>query len=236
MKTAIKILSSLILIPIALIALIAGTLKFQILNDKFWINSFENHDIYSQIQKEVFIYLEGKNATIISDLATLPNIKDFVDKNISHTISFLNGNYKELTFYIPVEKIPKELLPKKLGTMTTQMTAKELIQKFNIGGIDPIVFDQFKVTGKIVNYVFYISIILFILLTLLSYPVSLTFFGIPIIFQSFFIKSINFETNKVIDLMLNPVIVDISKSWSFIGILLVIISIIIFSIRKVYKK
>lgn len=232
MRLFIKIISTFLFFPLFIIVLLSGTVKFKILNDVFWINTFEKHDVYSKIQFEVNNYLDQKNANIFSELITLGNVKDFTNKNISLVVKFLNGKSNDLTFYIPVTKIPKEMLPKKLGTLKESMTAKEIIQKFNIAGIDPVVFDQFKNSGKVINYVFYISLAVLCLTIFFAYPVAIIFLGLILFGQNYFIGNINLHLNKILEIIVNPLIIEISKLWSFIGIALIIFAIAILVVKK----
>jgi hypothetical protein len=117
MKVFVRVISSLILIPVFLVLLISGTFKFALLNNNFWISGFEKHGAYENMRVVVNDYLDSRNANIFKSLITVQNIKDFTDKNITNILNFTKGKMAELTFYIPVQKIPKEMLPKKLGTL-----------------------------------------------------------------------------------------------------------------------
>lgn len=236
MKQFIKILASIVLIPLFLLTLFSGSVKYQLLNDEFLVQTFEKHGVYNNLQIEVISYLNSKNANIAPELITSANIKDFVDKNIVNVLNFLKGNITELKFYIPVAKIPKEYLPKKLGTLEQEMTAKELMEKFNISGVDPIIYDQFKITGKVVNYIFYVFLVIAFFVAFFVFPLAPIFIGIVLIAQNYFVKNIYLGGNKIVEIMATPVIYEISKTWSIVGMLLVTIYLLIFVLGKVNKK
>lgn len=236
MKNLIKIFSSLLYVPLIIITIICGAVKYRLLNDNFWIRSFEKNNTYQKLQHEVINYLESKNANIFSELVTIDNIRDFTTKNITKVIYFINGKSDELSFYVPVSKIPKEMLPKKLGTLKENMSVKEIIQKFNINGIDPMFFEQFKYVGKIVNYVFWISLLLTIFVSFFTYPLVIFTIGTIIFMQSFFIPAISFGGNKLYLLIFSEIVLEISKNLGIVGIILMIISLISMLIIKIKKE
>src|SRR5688500_16047804 len=107
MKLIITILSSIVFVPLFFVTLIAGSTKLQLLNPNFWVKNFETHGTYKNIQIEVIKYVEDKNAKTITELITESNVKDFLDRNTVRVIRFLKGSPGELTFYIPIKKIPE---------------------------------------------------------------------------------------------------------------------------------
>lgn len=236
MKTFIKVISSIIFVPLSFILIIAGSLKYQILNTQFWIEVFEKHNVYRQIQFEINDYLDEKNANVFKDITTRENIKDFLDKNTGLVIKFFNGKMDDLTFYIPVSRIPRELLPKKMGTLEESMTAKELIQRFNIGGIDPRTFDQFRNSGMVINYVFFTALIFFVAVILLCHPISIFITGVTLLSLVYYQNIFMININKPIDSLINPVIGEILISWIFLGLSFVILSLVVVVSSKYLKQ
>lgn len=74
---------------------------------------------------------------ILTDLITPENLQDLIGKNINNVLQFANGKAGELIVYVPVNKIPKQLLSKSFGDMKEQMKLTDLLTEFNVSGISP---------------------------------------------------------------------------------------------------
>jgi hypothetical protein len=146
MRFFLKLILTIIFVPLFLILLIAVTLRFQFLVPSFWENTFGTTSTYSNLAVSINKNLvaqtisEGGNrgdVKIFTDLITSENLKDVINKNIVNVLSFANGSAKEIIVYIPINKIPKSLLTKNFSSLSDQMSLTTLLKEFNISGITP---------------------------------------------------------------------------------------------------
>jgi hypothetical protein len=146
MHFVLKIILTIIFVPLFLILLIAVTFRFQFLVPTFWENTFSTSNTYSNLAVSINKNLvaqtisEGgsrSDVNILTDLITPENLKDVINKNIVNVLSFANGSAKEIIVYVPINKIPKSLLTKNFGSISDQMSLTTLLKEFNVSGITP---------------------------------------------------------------------------------------------------
>lgn len=108
MKSIAKLILIILLVPISLVAVIASTVKFQLLEPKFWQDVFKSNNVYINLSKDLKVYTEDqiiKGGGKKSDLESLTNvitpdiIEDFTVRNLDNFLGFANGKKKELLVY-----------------------------------------------------------------------------------------------------------------------------------------
>lgn len=150
-------------IPLFLAVLLSATLKFQLLQPRFWETAFEGSNVYSSLSaivKQSVInqtVKEGGKASEISaitDIINPANVKDFVNKNLEHILNYANGQSRELFVYIPVSKFPKAFLPSNFSSISEDITLVTLLKKLDIKGIDAAQIQYISHLGKWSGYLF----------------------------------------------------------------------------------
>ncbi len=155
------------------VAMLSATVKFGLLNDSFWKTSFAKNNVYAALSEALKNSLtnqvgkEGGNKTdvsILTDLITEDNTKDFVNNNLTNFIDYLNGKSQELIVYIPLNRAPKGLLPKNIAALNNELTIKQLAEKFNVTGLDHLSLQNLSTIGVVVSYTFIGSLVLLAIL------------------------------------------------------------------------
>lgn len=92
-------LSLSILFSILFIIFLASlSLKFQLLNSSYWINSFEKNNVYPGLSKVLEKGLESEGPGIKINDKILKNV---FEKNIVNALDFINGKTEDLIFMLP---------------------------------------------------------------------------------------------------------------------------------------
>lgn len=168
MRTAVSVLLIILFIPIFAIAVVSGTIEFRLLRPAFWTNTFEKNNVYDgltvALQKSIKeqVSKEGgrvSEAKPITDLITDANVKDFVDKNLTNLLNYVNGTDRELFVYIPVGRAPKGFLPKAFENLPENMSLDALLAKLNVTGFNSTQISYIPIAGRVINYVFIASCI-----------------------------------------------------------------------------
>jgi len=156
MKFTAKLILVLLFLPLFLAALLTATLKYQLLNPVFWTESFETNGVYPNLagalkeQAERQTLEEGgslQEARVLTGLLTAENLKDFIEKNITYILDYVNGKAPEIVVYIPLDKVPKGLLPRNLGKISETMPLETLLQEFSVKGIQKSQIENVSLTG-----------------------------------------------------------------------------------------
>lgn len=178
MKFFVRTILVIIYIPIFLIFLFAVNLRFQLLTPSFWDKTFSSGDTYSKLSESINKNLESQtiaeggrasDVKILTDLITPENVKDAISRNINNVLQYANGKTKELTVYIPVNKIPETLLSKNLNKVKTEMSLTALLKEFNVSGISASQIQLISRVGSVSWLVFITTSLLMVLLFYLLY-------------------------------------------------------------------
>lgn len=227
MKFFVKLILSILLILTSVLILFASTIKFQFLQPNYWKDMFNKYNVYLNLSNDL------KEDVVLKEIVTPEIVKDLVIRNIDLTLGFANGQKKEFLVYIPKTKIhDSEELP---------LTA--LLTKYNIKVAEDLPISQIAFLGLVANYILIGLSSLFVILILLIYVLTdnnkrLVSIGIPIVFTGFLILVISklfsfFNINKIIiRSLLPPLLVETSKAWSVIGIILLVTGILFFILKK----
>lgn len=264
MKIVIQALLVILFLPPFLIALFSYTLKFQLLNYTFWQETLTKNNVYTDLAantKTSFdnqIAKEGGNKNdikVLTDLITPDNTKDFLDKNIQNVLNFANGLTPQINIYLPVNKVPKDLMPKDLSDLKPQMTLYDLLTKFNFQDYQSLHLENLANLGKESGYIFAGSVIIALLVMVLFFSLAgdgkmLIGGGLAFIFSggltlllvkaggALSVDLINRRvastsiTSVIFETIFPPVINQIILTWQTIGIVLIVVGIILFLIKK----
>ncbi len=178
MKFIAKLILIILFVPLCIILVLTSTVRVQLLNPKFWKDTFKANNVYLNLAKDFKNYAEdqtskggGKKSDlkIITDVITPEIIEDFTTHNLDNFLGFANGERKELLVYLPINKIPKEFAPKSVGLNSEEIPFVALLSKFNINFDSSIPLSQIAYFGMSTNYVLIGSASLLIVLLLLLY-------------------------------------------------------------------
>jgi hypothetical protein len=264
MKITAQVLIIIFFVILFFIGLISATFKFGLLDYNFWQNSFGKHDVYQNlatVSKSSFesqINKEGGNKNdirILTDLITPENAKDVVDNNLRNLLNFTNGASPQLNVYLPIDKVPKNLLPKNIIGIKSEMPIADLLAKFNFQNQQNLQLQNLSHLGIYATYFF--GGCVFFLLLLLIFFILLTekgkrFIGLGVAFVlsgslTFFLANVGVGLNAVLsdDLINNssittvfagtifpPVIREILSVWQILGLILLCVGFILFFVRK----
>lgn len=176
MRYAAQFLLIAFFVVMSLVMLLSGTVKFQLLNFRFWQDDFTKNNVYQNIALSTKNSLESQigkeggsknDAKVLTDLITPGNVKDFVDKNLQNILSFANGEKSQIIVYLPVDKFPKNLLPGNLSGIQSEMPLTDLLTKFNYQGYTSLPLASFSQAGKVASLIFFGSVILLIVFMIL---------------------------------------------------------------------
>ncbi|QQG41148.1 MAG: hypothetical protein HYV90_03140 [Candidatus Woesebacteria bacterium] len=262
MKFFIKSILFILFIPVFLIAVIAGIIKYQLLDPYFWQGSFDRGNVYSGLSQTLKTYTvkqivrEGGNTTdarVLTDLINPANIKDLIDRNVINILSFANGQAREITVYIPISKFPKGFVPKDLG-INELTPLSTILSKFNI----PINRNQIQwisIIGKTSSFLLMSSVAILVICLCLFFVLTdagkrLTFAGVTILLIGILSLSIwkqigsytgNLAGNlqappvlekQIVAIVTQPVLAEIAKTWFLVGVTFTIFGIALFFIKK----
>jgi hypothetical protein len=264
MKLIAKIFLTILFVPLFLILVLGITLKFQILKPAFWENAFKSKNTYSNLSAVVSKSLRSQviaeggregDVKILTDLISPDNLKDVINKNIFNILEFANGKVTEMVIYVPVNKIPKSLLPKSLGKITEQMSLTDLLQEFNVQGVDATQIQMFHSTGLMVSVflvitTFLLSLLLFLLYVLTNPEKRLIAHGVSFIISGVIISiitalgtviRINWTKdlagssnlgNALIGVITPPIMEGVIGLWQTLAIISIISGIVLLFLKK----
>jgi hypothetical protein len=177
MKAVAQIFLVILFFVLFVSTVLTSTVKFTLLNYSFWSSAFGKHNVYNELSNVIknSVDLQVGNqggvksdVSILTDLVTPENTRDFVNNNLTNFIDFLNGKSGELIVYVPINRAPKGLLPKNIADLNNEMTVTQLGEKFDIGGLNQLPFDSLSRVGITVLYALIGSaVLLLIFLSLL---------------------------------------------------------------------
>lgn len=261
MKTFAQIVLSILFMPLFLISLFSYTFKFQILNVSFLEKAFENYGTYQSLTNAAKVYVEdqivkggGKasDSKILTDTITTPNIKVFVNKNLKNILSFVNSQSSEIVVYLPIDKMPQDLLPRSVIGLSENITLESLLIKLNIKGVQNLPLNTLSTLGQTLYYLFIISCALSLFTILVIYllaapgkrlvALGITFLilGIILIPISFFPSESVFMGQELIQIIIASTVPAILRGilvfWRYVGTAVFLLGIIFLFLKKPYKK
>lgn len=264
MRILAQILLIVLFVILFLAELISTTLKFTLLNYNFWEISLQKYSVYqslTDVSKSSFesqIDREGGNKNdikFLTDLITPENTKDVVNRNLRYFLDFANGMSSQINVYLPIEKVPSNILPKNLLEIKSEMPLFELFAKFNFQGWQDLPLQNLSNVGKVVTYLFVglSSLLVFLIISLVFLVergkrfISL---GIGFIFcggLTFLLISITTNLNMmlskslvnnssialvILGTILSPVITEIMFAWKIVGLIIFILGFGLFFVKK----
>jgi uncharacterized protein YpmB len=263
MKIVTQIFLSILFLVSFTLLLATSTIKFQILNYNFLVNSFYKHNVYEDLSTSIKasfdkqVKSEGGNKNdiqVLTDLITPDNTADFVNKNLKNSLDFLDGKNKELIVYVPVSKIPKNLISKRISSLSEEMSIKTFASEINFRGIENIPFEEAVQIYKYNTYLWVISgvvSVIFLILLFLQTEKGKNFsgLGISILLSglvTFVFANIVYNLQLIIlgktvsdslqtvllTRVLPPVLNNISRTWNIYGCVLVVTGLVFLFVRK----
>ncbi len=253
MKIITKLILIIFFIPTILLVVISSTLKFQLLDFKFWQNNFKVNNVYVILSQDVKKYVENQNIKgggktedlkILTDIITPDLTEDIVIHNLNNFLNFVNGKNEKFLVYIPVKKLPKEFIPTSVDLQSEEIAFKNLISKFNFTLPLDLPVSQIAYLGLFVNYLFFGSIILSISFALLLYKfkslgLGLIFSGIFILILSLSIFLIreSFSSQIILSTFMPYILQEMLKVWGIVGGVILGLGLICFYLeRRIYAK
>lgn len=175
MRVAGSILLIIFVVPFLLLGVLSSTVKFQLLNSDFWLSTFEKNNVYSRIAEEIKTSAEMqvekkggslKDAKVLTDLITPTNLKDIISKNLTYTFDYMNGKANDFNAYIPVSKLPRDLLPVTVAGRSDTVPVETLLSEYNIRGVNKNQIWLLGNTGVWLTRLFVVDWIIVIILLL----------------------------------------------------------------------
>jgi hypothetical protein len=268
MKFVLKIILSLFFILFFLTLVMSATFKFQLLKTDFWENTFTANGTYSALSQAVINNLESSaiagggrksDVAVFTDLATTDNLKDLIDRNIENFLGYVNGKSVEMNVYIPVNRIPKYLLPTGLGNTGGQISFQEFLKETGIASVSASQIQKIQIIPNIVNIAFFASIFLLAVILFAYFKLTgrgkrfgfagsalilagiITFTGakLLVVLRNGLIQDLLHRTDLagvITGTMTPPLITAISKVWIRDAIPAIIFGIILFFVKEPYIK
>lgn len=263
MRFAAAFLLVIFFVVLCMVALLAGAVKFQLLDIRFWQETFTKHNVYQDLASKTKDSLESqigkeggsrRDAKVLTDLITPENVKDFVDKNLQNVLGFANGNKTQVIVYLPVDKLPKNILPWNLSEVKNEMALTDLLTKLNYQNYNNLDLKSLGQAGKISTFVFIGSlalIVLFLIFLVLlvesggrfvAPAVAILLSGLFIISAAKVVESLkslqgatqdNSSFVYVLAGIVLPALADgLARVWLMVGAGLVILGLVLFFIKK----
>lgn len=264
MKAVAQVLLTILFVIVFFLGLVTASFKFQLLSYGFWSTTFQKHNVYQNlatVTKDSFeqqIIKEGGNKNdvrILTDLITPLNVKETVDRNLKNFLGFANKEKSQINVYLPIDKIPDNLLSKSIAGLKTEMTLQELLTKFNYQDWENLNLNNIANFGQITFYLF-IGVVIFLLLilTLLILlvesgarfvSIGVTFVlsgGLTLLVVSLASGINTIVSNELINntsiasviagTVIPPVITEIVYLWRIIGFVMLLLGVVLFFIKK----
>jgi len=264
MKIVAQILLIIFFVVLFFVGLVSATLKFELLNYNFWETTFQKHNVYQNLTSvsktsfEAQIDREGGNkddVKILTDLITPENTKDVVDRNLQNFLNFANGLSTQIIVYLPIDKIPRSLLPQNIIGVKSEMTISDLLTKFNFQDWQNLPFQNLFNIGKYVSYFFVGAVFLLLLILILLILLvkkgrrfiglgtafilsgSLTFFLVDVATNLADVFSKGLVDNSSIALIFlgvifSPLTAEIVFAWKILGLTMLILGFGLFFVKK----
>ncbi len=264
MKIVAQILLIIFFVILFFAGLISSTLKFQLLDYNFWKTTFQKHNVYQNLADVSKISFEsqinkgggsGSDVKFFTDLITTENVKDLVDKNLKNCLDFANGDATQINVYIPIDKVPKNLLPKNIAGIKSEMTLSDLLTKFNFQDWQNLPIQNLYNIGRYIFYFFAVVLFLFLLVIaslILLVEKGSRFIGLGIAFIlssgltflfALLITNLNTTLSKgllgnssntliVLGTIFSPVITEIISVWKILSLIMLILGFALFFVKK----
>lgn len=246
MKFLAKLLLIILFVPLSLAAVLAATIKFQLLDANFWRSTFKNNNVYTNLSVVVKIAVENQNEKgggkksdlkVLTDVITPNIVEDFISHNLDNFLGFANGKRKVLLVYIP----------KVINFNSEEIPLTALLSKFNITIGQDLPISQIAYAGLASTYSFIGFLALSILCLFLLFILTengkkfitlglallisgLTILGLTLI--GFLLKGKIFSSQIILSTFAPYIMQEILRLWITIGIIFLILGIILFLFKK----
>lgn len=221
MRVVGSIILTLLTILLFLIGLLVFTLKFQLLQPKFWESALEKNNTYASLTTVLKKSIEEKTVKgggslseikLITDLATRENVGDFINRNLENVLNYANGKAGDLLVYIPISRTPKGFLPATFANLPEMMSLTALLTKLNVVGFTPEQIQYISLLGIGTTYLLILDLalaVIFLIFLLLLVKKGSRFIapGLAFIFTGLIVVGVSvagmaIKTQMVKDLVL----------------------------------
>jgi hypothetical protein len=263
MKIAAQVLLVIFFVILFFVGLVSATLKFQLLNYSFWETAFQKHNVYQNLADVSKTSFEsqinkgggsGNDIKVLTDLITTENVKDVVDRNLKNFLDFTNGKTPQINVYIPIDKIPKNMLPKNIAGIKSEMTLSDLLTKFNFQDWQNLPVQNLFNIGKYIFYFFAIVIFLFLLVItslillvekgnrFISLGIAFVLSGGLTFLLAIVITNLNTTLSTglgdpstaliVFGTVFSPVITETISVWKILSLIILVLGFVLFFVKK----
>lgn len=262
MKFIVRFLLTAVSIPVFIILILSINIRFQFLMPGFWMNTLERANVYSKISSVISESLESKvsaeggrksDVAVLTSIISPLNVKDFTEKNFQSILYFANGKTSEVNVYIPViESSENSATLEKISFM-------QFVKDYNIQGItqeDLNIISKFGLWSWLLlaASTFLIALIFFLMYQITPFGKHLGGMGTIVILPGIFmigfylllnyfakLLSGNYVSSSNIGTALGavvapPIIGEIIKIWLAGGILMIVLGILLFFVKKPAKN
>jgi len=195
------------------------------------------------------------DAKILTDLITPVNLKEIIDRNLINILGYANGTLTQFNLFVPISRIPKGLLPRNISNLPDTEPVDTVLKEFNVTFVSAGQVHSISIIGKIVNNVLVLDIALIFIFLIFLFLLGKTgknFIGAGIAFIISGIVTLGFyqggmlagsgialnfsqKTNPgevLLGVLTPPLLTEIAQTWLVAGVVLIIIGIILFLVKK----
>lgn len=232
MKIVLRIFLSIFFVPLFALFLILTTLKFQVLNYTFIIESFQSNKVYDKLQGFLkAVSVESKGETHIDLTPVLA--QQIVEANLKEILSFANGQSKDILLSIPeqekisVSKLMDNRVPKTYfehGQRAGEYSLYAWIVCLIL--LIGLIYTLFRLgkKDKWTELFFIVIFLIFIILGLLA-----RFFLMHM--ATDLVKGVE-PAQHLLAILASSIFPEIINTWIFITVFLAIISITVLMLKK----
>lgn len=261
MKFIAEFFLTILAIPVFIILVLSINIRFQFLSSKFWIDTLEKGNVYTKISGVISDNLESKvvaggggksDVVLLTNMISPLNVSDFARNNIQSVISFANGKENELSVYVPSFNLSGT--PNPLEKISFMQFAKD----YNISGVTQKDLDTLSKFGLWSKLLFGASVFLAVLILALLYLLAphgkhLGGMGTALVISAVVTEGGYFLLNYFSRLLTDnfthssnianafgaviapPVIAETVKVWAAAAILMFVLGILLFFVKKPAK-
>ncbi len=262
MKFIAKFLLTVIAVPILVLLVLSINIRFQLLSPEFWTTTLEKGGVYSKISTVIAGRLESRvvaeggterDVSILTNIISPLNVKDFLEKNIQSVLVYANGKIPQLEVFVP----PLQL--NGMGSSLVKTNFFDFLREYNISGInqeDVEIVSRFGLWSWLLfGLTIFLSALILCLKYLLITPgkhlggVGTTFIlsGLLITGLFFVIDYENrFLTNNFVEstnvgtslaaVIAPPILGEIAEIWIIAGVILSMLGVVLFFLKKPAKN
>lgn len=221
-KILLQVVLGIIFVPFFVLFLLSTTLKFQLLNYSFIVDSFDRNHVYDKVEGfSKAVRTESKGET---DINLTPKLaKEIVETNLKEILSYANGKSADILLSIPgEEKTP-------LSKLAPHFPKQQLVYIHRLG--------TYSLIAWIVSLIL-ILVIAFFLNRIYLIIFSLVFIILGILARFFLIQMArdlvkgNEPSQHLLAMLASSILPEIVNTWIFIAAVLGIVAAFVLIFKK----